>query len=1089
VELSAYFYDRLELQLDEIYGIRYSSPTAEIIDHKKEILNILEIIKKDNPTRGLVVVIDEVSDFLKTKTKEKINRDVQFLRVLAQAAQNSDFSLILAMQEHVFNNPKYVDEAESFGRTLERYHVITIKREDIKRVISRRVLSKTQEQRLELENLFEEYTKYFPTLRAKMGEYIDLFPLHPYVIQVFSELPYFEKRGVIQFTIQEVEKVLDREFPYMITYDRIFDEINSKHAVKNLETVSPIIEAVQTLESKIDLLEERHQGLAQNMVKALSVLKLYGKSTSNGATIEELANTLLILPANKLVEARDELSLVLSKLRKVTDGQFINQSKDGYYFLDLSLDIDYDQVILRRTENLTENALDDEILSILKDQLLLQEGEQPDFFNDTCRWPSRRSFREGSFIYTAGKDQQMKLSGDYQIVFLSPFSPKNPYTAKENSLILSGELNPEVTEELKKVAAAHALMADNYHRSTMEKKYITLKRNFTEKLVQAYLEKGHIDTGVGKKSLKSLISREFTNFDELFSEIKPALLDEYFVSEYPDHPKFTREITRDNIQGEFSNALKELLTKNVTQPLFSSSKSVLNAFDLLDEQGNINTTCGKAVARIREIAKDNEGKNVDIKAVIKEFSANPYGFDKLMTAFITVILTYNGEISLKAAGGKTISSSEIEEVFSSGIEAFENIRYITLESDLDIQPVIDLFMALELKPDKLRVTVRRGEAVQEFRTRYLEIKEQTEFTSLKLAKLSLYETDLLDINGLVDKQDILSTIPLEDFDGVKTPTGLKKIVYPQSRIKEIRNAYQFLKKLTNFYEVYFSDIEKEVEYVREIQKLLVEHPAILVMEGADGMITDAFDILGDSDRLIAHEELNSLLGKLQQVRKKYTIVYYKAHEKYVGGKVDWVKLETLTVSQSYGNLKMLKNISLLNTSAFIKIENEISRLAQLQCTRFKVDMLEDKVLCPYCQFPSGFSGQNINSKAEELEQRIINIFSDWEKSILVELQNYKDNIQYLQKNERIVVEAILKKGRLPEVVTEEIVIALNNLFKELECLEITPDEFLRGLFQDSQVMDYFTFVRKLDDAKQKLVAGKDLDKVRIKLAEEASSNE
>src|SRR5665811_1472298 len=118
------------------------------------------------------------------------------------------------MQEHIFTNPKYVDEAKSFGRVSERFQIITIKREDIKKVIAKRVLNKTREQRIELEKRFSDYTKYYPAIQARLNEFIDLFPLHPYVVQIFSELPYFEKRGVIQFTIQEVEKVLDKEFRF-----------------------------------------------------------------------------------------------------------------------------------------------------------------------------------------------------------------------------------------------------------------------------------------------------------------------------------------------------------------------------------------------------------------------------------------------------------------------------------------------------------------------------------------------------------------------------------------------------------------------------------------------------------------------------------------------------------------------------------------------------------------------------------------------------------------------------------------------------------------------------------------------------------
>ena len=99
VEFSAYFYDRLELQLKENYGIDYQAPsTSGVVDHKREILKVLELIKRDNPSRGLAVIVDEISDFLKQKTKEKINRDVQFLRVLGQASQESDFVFLGAMQ-------------------------------------------------------------------------------------------------------------------------------------------------------------------------------------------------------------------------------------------------------------------------------------------------------------------------------------------------------------------------------------------------------------------------------------------------------------------------------------------------------------------------------------------------------------------------------------------------------------------------------------------------------------------------------------------------------------------------------------------------------------------------------------------------------------------------------------------------------------------------------------------------------------------------------------------------------------------------------------------------------------------------------
>jgi hypothetical protein len=1095
VRLSEYFYDQLEIQLREKYGIEMALPTSGVVDHKKTILQVLDKVKEGNPTRGLVVVVDEISDFLKQKSKEKINHDIQFLRVLGQAAQSSDFMFVGAMQEQIFSNPKYMDEAESFGRVAERFQIITIKREDIKRVIAGRVLNKTAGQRLELEELFKEYLKYFPNLRAGLDEYIDLFPLHPYVIHIFSELPYFEKRGVIQFTVQEVERILEQEFPFLITYDRIYNEIASKHTVKNLESVSPVINAIETLESKVDLLDTRHQDTARKIIKALAVLRLYGKSLNNGAAAEELANTLLTLPGNRLMEAADEITLVLNNFRKVTDGQFINVTKDGYYFLDLALTVDYDQVIRRRAENLPENILDEEILALLKDQLLLTDGPAPAVFWDTCRWAGRRAFREGLFIYETGRGETVGESGDYQVIFVSPFYTGNRYAAAENRAQVSGSLSREAVEQLKLAAAARTLARENYHRSIMEKKYAGFKKEFTAMFMQAWLETGQVNTGKAKKGIKTLIAREFANFDELFSEIKPGLFEDYFNHKYPKHPRFTQLITRDNIKGEFGATTREIISKGAVQSLFSNARSILNALNLLDKKSNLSTAGSEVAAKIIETARNAEGKVVDVNELIKEFQEPPFGYDRWMTAFVLIILTYNGEIVLKAAGGKVISSSEVGETFGAGLDAFENIKYLAMESDFNPQPVINLLLAIGMDPGtatKMRVTARRGEVVPEFRTRYLEIKEQIELVRKKLETLSLNAAGLIDLDGLSRRHPILVEIPLSDFEQVKTPNDFKKIVYDDPTIKKIGDAWKTLQELNRFYKFYTGQLEKEVEYAREVRRMLEEYPSLFLVEGLKEFLTESFAVLADAGRLLDRTEQLPLLGKLQQVRKKYVAAYYAAHEKYVGARVNWAGLKQLAASQTWKNLLLLKNVAVLNRHPLSRVENEMSVLSGLRCDEFKVELIEKRLQCPHCNFPVGFKQENIDRRISSLEDEMENLHREWEESILAEVNNYRDNLDYLEANEKALVEqaSCLQKVNVEQasclqkkaIITEELVMALNNLFKELVSVEVNLQGLLEALFDNTQVMDYFTFERKLDAWKQKLVAGLDLDKVRIKLS-------
>jgi hypothetical protein len=1083
VDLSAYFYDNIELQLEEKYSIKLELNLDGIVDHKKMVLKILDIIKKDDSQRGLVVVIDEISDFLKQKSKEKIQRDVQFLRVLGQVANNSDFMLIGAMQEQIFSNPKYVDEAESFGRVSERFQIITIHREDIKRVIARRVLSKTTKQRMELENLLGQYTKYFPNIQLRMEEYIDLFPLHPYVVQIFSELPYFEKRGIIQFTMMEVEKILDREFPCFITYDRIYDEIAGRHTVKNLDIVSPVVDAVKTLESKIDLVDSRHQNTARQLVKALAVLKLYGKSTQNGATAEELANTLLLIPQNKMMEATDEITLVMNHLRKVSDGQFINKTEDGYYFIDLSLDVDYDQVIDRKADNLPENAMDDEIRKILQDQLLLDENTETGGYADTCPWKERHSFRNGIFIYENGKGDVIPQKGDYQIVFVSPLCSVSRYRPSENSIIVKGSLSDEALQKLRRLAAARILINDNVSRSKIEQKYTDIRKSFIGDFLKCYLESGYVEIGSEKKSIKQIISREFQNFDELFSQIKPLLTD-YFKQKYPRHPVFTHDIARDNIRGEFSGALKDLISRGSTLTLFSNAKSILKAMDLIDENGNLSTARSEVAKKILERARAEKGKNIDVQEIIKEIEGSPYGYHPEMTEFIMIILAYNGEISLKAAGGKIITSSEVEEVFGSGIDAFENIRYIAIESDFDISPVIELFNILGLNTANLRGSSKRVQAVQDFRENYLTLKEKTESVQQRLVTISIHDSNIIDIDGLKEKHKDMMELPLEDFGKVKTPLDFKKVVYPIEKLSGIKQSLKRLDELDAFYNNYYEKIKKAAEYAMEVKNILDKYPGIFQIEGIKELLDVAFHVLKNTELLLDKSQQYTLLGKLEQIQKKYMVSYYNAHEKVVGSKVDWTRLSTLSGSTVFRNMKLLKNVSLLNKGAFSKVENDIMSLQAMKCLDFNVDILKEKVTCPRCNFPLGFEEKDLDKQIDQIEDEIHRIYGEWENTILVELEHYRDNIEYLTSSEKAILLDVIKNGRLPEVISEDLIKALNNVFSELEIISLKPQELASTIFSDSQVIDYYTLERRLNEYKHKLVAGKDLSKVRFIFSEE-----
>jgi energy-coupling factor transporter ATP-binding protein EcfA2 len=154
VSLRKIFFDQVYSQLLEEYDIEVKQvDLTEDYDNKQNVLDILAGIKSEDPEAGLVVIVDEISDFLKQKSKQEMSYDLALLRELGEISQESDFLYIGAMQEHVFSDPRYVDQAESIARVSQRFVTVTITKEDVAQVLTNRVVRKDADQRLQLQNL------------------------------------------------------------------------------------------------------------------------------------------------------------------------------------------------------------------------------------------------------------------------------------------------------------------------------------------------------------------------------------------------------------------------------------------------------------------------------------------------------------------------------------------------------------------------------------------------------------------------------------------------------------------------------------------------------------------------------------------------------------------------------------------------------------------------------------------------------------------------------------------------------------------------------------------------------------------------
>ena len=133
------------------------------------------------------------------KKREDMNYDIQTYRQLGECSNTLDFMFIVSMQQNIFQDPKYVDQSSEIGRAQQRYFPIYITNENVEEMISKRIVNKSSNQKTELSKEFSKIAHYFSNLSTDENKYMNIFPLHPYVIEVFSKLPFYEKRGILGF--------------------------------------------------------------------------------------------------------------------------------------------------------------------------------------------------------------------------------------------------------------------------------------------------------------------------------------------------------------------------------------------------------------------------------------------------------------------------------------------------------------------------------------------------------------------------------------------------------------------------------------------------------------------------------------------------------------------------------------------------------------------------------------------------------------------------------------------------------------------------------------------------------------------------
>ena len=117
-----------------------------MVGNKRAFEEMMTAFHEVFPDHGLLLVVDELLDYLRARKDQELILDLNFLREIGEVCKDLRFRFIGGVQEAIFDSPRFSFVADSIRRVKDRFEQVLIARSDVKFVVAERLLKKTGEQ-------------------------------------------------------------------------------------------------------------------------------------------------------------------------------------------------------------------------------------------------------------------------------------------------------------------------------------------------------------------------------------------------------------------------------------------------------------------------------------------------------------------------------------------------------------------------------------------------------------------------------------------------------------------------------------------------------------------------------------------------------------------------------------------------------------------------------------------------------------------------------------------------------------------------------------------------------------------------------
>ncbi len=1123
-------------------GVTYTFPDAsQVPNNKRAFEEMMAAFHQEYPDHGLLLVVDELLDYLRTRKDQELILDLNFLREVGEVCKDLRFRFMAGVQEAIFDSPRFAFVADSIRRVKDRFEQILIARKDVKFVVAERLLKKTGEQQAKIREYLTPFAKFYGHMNERMDEFVRLFPVHPDYIDTFERVTAVEKREVLKTISLAMKKLLDQEVPEdrpgLIAYDSYWTNLRENPSFRAVPDIKAVIDCSQVLESRIEQAFTRpaYKPMALRIIHALSVHRL---TTGDiyaplGATAEELRDALCLYqpgiedlggdPADDLLS---QVETVLREIHKTVSGQFISSNPDNrQFYLDLKKTDDFDALIEKRAESLDASQLDRYYYEALKrvmectDQTYVTGYK---IWQHELTWLEHKAARQGYLFFGAPNERSTAVPPrDFYLYFIQPFDPphfKDEKKADEVFLRLTNT-DEEFRTALTNYAAALDLASTSsgHAKATYESKATGflrdlagwLQKHMTDAFEVTYQgrTKSLVEWAKGKsiRELSGIASHERINFRDLVNTIAGIVLSAHFQDQAPEYPYFSVLITGQNREQAAQDALRAIAGQNRTK----QATAVLDALELLDGERLDPYRSRYAKHILNILKKKGHGQVVNRSELIQEvygveyFAPDKgYRLEPEWAVVVLAALVYSGDLVLSIPG-KKFDATGLPQLAATTIDELAHFKHIERPKDWNLPALKALFELLGLTPGMAQlVTQGKEEPVQQLQKAISEYVDRLVRAQQVVREgIVFWGQDLLSAGhgsrvagqdsglGTLDSRLEKTKSFLESLQAYSSPGKLKNFRYDAQEVKRHEDGLKALSEIESLQEL-VSDLGPVASYLSTAEAVLptdhewVERMKAVRTEVLTAVTSYGSRVSGQKDSGHATRDPRpELQRKLGDLKKSYVQAYLAMHTRARLGVNEDKRKSALMGDERLKTLSRLSTIDLMPRQHLTDFQNRLAGLKS--CFALTEQDLDASPVCPHCSFRPGTEAPAAPAATvlEHLDTELDKLLEDWTSTLLANLEDptTRGNLDLLKPEARSLVDAFLERRKLPDELGQDFIHALQEVLSGLVKVAVTPEDLRAALLKGGSPATPAEMKKRFEEYLDELTKGHEQGKVRIVL--------